>query len=219
MNPTLFFSVCSLFYAFLMVILLYTNNNKKDAEIKILKILSLINIGNLLCEAVGVFLGKNYERFELLNDISLRLMLVFYITWFSFFVFFVLNISKQEKVFSFKNNVILSVAMLIGSVLVIFLPITYVTNSENVIIYSTGPAVQVVYYFIVGSNLVGLFTMFRNVKKIKVIKYTALFSLIILSTVAAVVQSMYPSLLLTASAETFVLYIAYNNIKRSEANK
>ena len=55
--------------------------------------------------------------------------------------------------------------------------------------------------------------MFKNFKKASVVKYSSLFALITLSTLAAAIQSYYPSVLLTASAETFVLYIEYISIK------
>ena len=57
--------------------------------------------------------------------------------------------------------------------------------------------------------------MFKNVKKIKVIRYSSLFSLIIISTLTAAIQSYYPSLLLSASTDTFVLFIAYLNIVKN----
>ena len=212
MNPTLFFSICSLFYCVLLMFTIFSKGETKNRENKLLRILVLFNFGNLLLEAVGVFLGKNYENFKILNDISLRMMLVFYISWFTFFVLFIHNLANPVQ--KNKKYMILYFIMTICIGLTIFLPITPVTNKEGVIIYSTGPAVQVVYYYILGANIAGLYMMFKNLKKTKISHYASLFALIILSTLAATVQSYYPSLLLTASSETFVLYIAYLGIRK-----
>lgn len=216
MNSTIFFSVCSLFYCVLLIVTLYKRKEKNDAENKLLKILAFFNLGNLLCEVIGIFLGKNYESFGLLNDISLRLMLVLYIAWFSFFGVFVLNVSKKEKKFTFKNNIYVYVFMIIVCIVDIFLPINYITNADGVIIYSTGMAVQIVYYYVMLCEVMCLFVMFKNYKTTKISNYTALFALVILSTLSAAIQSYYPSILLTASTETFVLYIAYINIRNKQ---
>lgn len=215
MNPTIFFSVCSLFYCGLLIFMLFSKNEKKNIENKILKILAIINLGSLLCEAVGMFLGNNYERFKLLNDISLRLMLVLYISWFSMFVFYVLNIAKKGNGIGFSKNKLIYAVSFVALLGVIFLPIVYNTNDEGVIIYSTGAAVQVVYYFVMLSQTASLFIMFKHAKEVKVSNYTSLFALVILSTLAAAIQSRYPSLLLLASTETFVLHLAnYANKNR-----
>ena len=216
MNPTIFFSICSLFYCGLLLYMLFSKTEKKTVENKILKILTTINLFSLLCEGAGMFLGNNYERFKLLNDVSLRLMLVLYIAWFSVFVLYVLNIAKNYKKLSIKKDIVLYVIMIIGMALACILPIIYNTNEDGVIIYSTGMAVQLVYYYAMGASMTCLFIMFMNSKRVKVSNYTSLFALVILSTLAAAIQSYYPSLLLTASSETFVLLLAYFSMKKRD---
>lgn len=218
MNPTIFFSICSIFYCVLLLYMLFSKTEEKTVENKILKILTTINLFSLLCEGAGMFLGNNYERLKLLNDITLKLMLVLYIAWFSVFVLYVLNLAKNYKTLSFKKDIILYIIMGIGIILACVLPIIYITNDEGVIIYSTGMAVQLVYYYAMAASMTCLFIMFKHAKQVKVSNYTSLFALVILSTLAAAIQSRYPSLLLTASSETFVLYIAYLNMKKRQLN-
>ena len=214
MNPTIFFSVCSLLYCILLIVNLFSKKEVKTAESKILKILIIINLFSLICEASGIFLGNNYQKFKLLNDVVLRAMLAFYIAWVSFFVMYVLNVSRQEKVFNIKGYKLIFGIMLAGIIGAIFLPIIYSTNEQGVIIYSTGAAVQLVYYYAMVCEIVCLFIMFSHAKKVKVTNYASLFALVILSTLAATIQSYYPSLLLCASTDTFVMYIAYLNMKK-----
>ena len=200
--------------------MLFSKNQKKSIENKILRILAIINLGSLLCEASGMFLGNNYEKFKLLNDFVLRLMLVLYISWFSMFVFYVLNIAKKEHGIKFANNKLMYAVSFISLLAVIFLPIIYNTNDDGVIIYSTGAAVQVVYYFVMLSQTISLFIMFKHAKQVKVSNYSSLFALIVLSAFAAAIQSKYPSLLLLASTETFVLHLAnYANDKLKQETK
>lgn len=216
MNPTIFFSVFSLFYCLFLIITLYSKDEKKSAENKMLKILILINFGSLVCEASGIFLGGNYDKYKLLNDIALRLMLVLYVSWYSVFAMFVLNISRQHEKFKISNNKIFFLIMLASIIAVIFLPIVYNTNKEGVIIYSSGLAVQVVYYYVMLCEVLSLIIMFSHIMNVKVSNYTSLFVLIILSTLSAAIQSYYPSILLSASTETLVLYVAYINSKKRQ---
>ena len=219
MNPTIFFSVCSLFYCVFLLITIFSKTEKNNAENKILKILLLINLGSLICESAGIFLGNSYEKFKLLNDIFLRLMLVLYVAWFSMFIIFIRNISKKEEKLKISNNKVIFIVMLIAMVSVVLLPMIYNTNAEGIIIYSSGLAVQTVYYYVMICEMGCLAIMFTHAKKVKIVNYASLFTLVILSTLSAAIQSYYPSLLLSASTETFVLYVAYINIKKMEVVK
>lgn len=216
MNPTIFFSVCSLLYSVLLIINLFSRKEKNNIETKILKVLAIVNFISLGLEAGGIFLGNNYEKLKLLNDIALKGMLVFYIMWFTTFLIYVFNISRESKNFSLKKDKYVYLCSVIAIILVLVLPITYVTNEQNVIIYSTGAAVDVLRYFTVLSEAVGLFVVFSNAKKVKVFKYSSLFILIVLTTLSATIQTQYPSLLLVASVQTFVMYIEYINIKKRQ---
>lgn len=214
MNPTIFFSVFSLFYCVFLIITLYSKDEQKSAESKMLKILTFINLGSLICEAAGIFLGGNYQKYKLINDIALRLMLVLYVSWYSVFAMFVHNISKRHEKFKISNNKIFFAVMVVFMALVTFLPIVYNTNKEGVIIYSSGMAVQVVYYYVMFCEVLSLGMMFRHIKEVRISNYTSLFMLIMLSTLSAAIQSYYPSVLLSASTETLVLYAAYINSKK-----
>lgn len=216
MNPTIFFSICSVFYCILLIVCVFSRSQKNNAEIKILRMLSVVSLLTLLCEAAGIFLGNNYEKYSLLNDIVLRGMLVLYVMWVSIFVTFIFNISRQEKKYNIKKDLKMYIVCFAVSLLTIFLPLTYITNADGIIIYSTGPAVKVVYMYTMLCWCVCLFVMFKNVKQIRISRYASLFVLISIDTLAAAVQSYYPSLLLSASAEVFVLLYAYINILKKE---
>lgn len=214
MNSTIFFSICSLFYC---VMLMFFMKSRKDevAENKLIKLLTLINFFTLICEAGGVFLGSNYEKVKLLNSIVLRLMLVLYVVWFSVFVIYVNDISKKSKKIELKRNLPIIIIMIISSLLVAFLPIIYNTNN-GVITYTTGKAVDFLKMYTMGCEIVCLFIMFKNIKKIKATNYVSLFALISTTALSATIQTYDPSILLMASTETFVLYIMNEKIKNKD---
>ena len=61
--------------------------------------------------------------------------------------------------------------------------------------------------------------MFANIKRIKASNYSSLFALISITMLSAVIQTSYPSILLVASTETFVLLIAYINLLKDKILK
>lgn len=214
MNSTIFFSICSLFYC---VMLMFFMKSRKDevAENKLIKLLTLINFFTLICEAGGVFLGSNYEKVKLLNSIVLRLMLVLYVVWFSVFVIYVNDISKKSKKIELKRNFPIIIITIISSLLVAFLPIVYNTNN-GVITYTTGKAVDFLKMYTMGCEIVCLFMMFMNIKKIKATNYVSLFALISTTALSATIQTYDPSILLMASTETFVLFIMNEKLKNKD---
>ena len=216
MNPTIYFSIISAFYAVLLLIMLVLTKKFDKVNKKVLIIMTIVNLGTLLCEAIGIFLGNSYSKYPTLNGIFLRLMLVLYIMWFSFFILFTSNVSKSDKKVIHWPVYLL---MTIGIILTIALPLEYVTNKDGVIIYSTGLATEIVKYFNIICNSICLILMFKNMKKIRITNYSSIFALIITSTLAGIVQTYYPSILIVSSAETFVGYVMYYTIVKNYAAK
>ena len=97
MNSTIFFSACSLLYCILLLIIFKVKNKSNNKKRNILKALLLINLFGLILEVLGIFLGGNYEHFKLLNDIVLRLILVYYFTWVFVFIIYVMVISSENE--------------------------------------------------------------------------------------------------------------------------
>lgn len=220
MNPTLYFSMFTMILSIILIVILFVNKKRLIGLDKIIiKILSFIAFGNVLFEVIGVFLGKNYADYELLNDVILRAMLVFYIAWFSVFIIFILNVSRKDKKIFINSKWPLYLIMLACMILTVVLPITAVTNDAGVIIYSTGKAVDIVRYYTLACNFVCLVIMFKNMKNSKISNYSSLFALIILTTIIAVVQTYHPELLLMSFVETFVTYVIYFTIEKKVEGK
>lgn len=214
MNSTIYFSLCSLFYCIMLLFIVFSNKRTND-EHRILKILIASNLIGLLLEVAGMFLGSNYRQFEIINAIVLRTMLVYYIIWASMFVIFVMDISKQKINFKDKKLFPFYALMILASILVCTLPIIYNTKND-VIIYTSGAAVQLVYIYSLICEIICLFMMFKNIKKIRATKYVSVFALVSLGTLIFTIQSSYPDLLLSTSMQTFVTYLVYFTINKEE---
>lgn len=208
MNSTIFFSACSLLYCILLLIIFKIKKKNLDDKNKILKILLVVNLFGLIFEVLGLFLGGNYEKFRILNDIILRLILVYYFTWVSIFIIYVMVISdKNEKINKKKLNYWLAIYIIV-LVVSFFLPLNY-NMRDGIIIYTSGPAIDLVYFYSLFCDILGLAIMFKNAKKVKATKYAPLFVLISMGTIISMIQSSHPELLLSSTMQTFVTYIIY----------
>jgi len=189
------------------------------------KIYSYLIISNL----VGVVLGVSCytsilhrDAFPILNDFISKALLIYYLTWISFFTAytFVISYSKKEsdkesKEKYFKNIFnILTVIYIVIAILVFILPLNYF--SKGTIAYSFGPSANLLYILIPVYICICLIEMFKNFKEIKNKKYLPLFAFIIIGTVVMIIQKLNPGLLLMTSMETFVTFLMYFTIENPD---
>lgn len=217
MNSTIFFSACSLLYCILLLVIFKMKNKVITKKEKILKALLFINLFGLILEVLGIFLGSSYENYKLLNDIVLRLILVYYFTWIFFFIIYIMIISTKDEKVDRKKMMIWIFIYLVVLVVGMFLPLDYVTRND-VIIYTTGAATNLVYFYSLFCDAIGLFIMFKNSKEIKGSKYAPLFVLISFGTIISMIQSSHPELLLSSTMQTFVTYIIYFTMEDKKIN-
>lgn len=220
MNSTIFFSACSLLYCILLLVIFKIKNKVITKKEKVLKILLFVNLFGLILEVLGIFLGSSYENYKLLNDIILRLILVYYCSWIFVFIIYIMIISTKNENIDRRKLICWILIYILVSVACLFLPLDYVTRN-NVIIYTSGAAANLVYFYSLFCDAIGLFIMFRNSKEIKGSKYAPLFVLISFGTIISMIQSSYPELLLSSTMQTFVTYIIYFTMedKKISSNK
>lgn len=216
------FSACSFFYSVLLTIMFFSKKRIQTLENKIYSYLIISNL-------IGVVLGVSCytsilhrDAFPILNDFISKALLIYYLTWISFFTAytFVISYSKKEsdkeskeKYFKKMFN-ILTVIYVVIAILVFILPLNYF--SKGTIAYSFGPSANLLYILIPVYICICLIEMFKNFKEIKNKKYLPLFAFIIIGTVVMIVQKLNPGLLLMTSMETFVTFLMYFTIENPD---
>ncbi|MDY6015071.1 MAG: HAMP domain-containing sensor histidine kinase, partial [Bacilli bacterium] len=216
------FSACSFFYSVLLTIMFFSKKRIQTLENKIYSYLIISNL-------VGVVLGVSCytsilhrDAFPILNDFISKALLIYYLTWISFFTAytFVISYSKKEsdkesKEKYFKNIFnILTIIYVVIAILVFILPLNYF--SKSTIAYSFGPSANLLYILIPVYICICLIEMFKNFKEIKNKKYLPLFAFIIIGTVVMIIQKLNPGLLLMTSMETFVTFLMYFTIENPD---
>ena len=216
------FSACSFFYSVLLTIMFFSKKRIQTLENKIYSYLIISNL-------IGVVLGVSCytsilhrDAFPILNDFISKALLIYYLTWISFFTAytFVISYSKKEsdkesKEKYFKNIFnILTIIYVVIAILVFILPLNYFSKGTTA--YSFGPSANLLYILIPVYICICLIEMFKNFKEIKNKKYLPLFAFIIIGTVVMIIQKLNPGLLLMTSMETFVTFLMYFTIENPD---
>lgn len=214
------FSACSLFYIVLLTIMFFSKEKIQTIENKIYGYLIVSNL-------LGVILGVSCyytilyrDAIPTLNDFISKALLIYYLTWISFFTAYIYVISnktvdkntkelKQKQVFN-----ILKVIYVVISALVFILPLNYYSNGT--VVYSYGTSANLLYLLIPLYICACLIMMFKNFKEIKNKKYLPLFVFITIGTIVMIIQKLNPGLLLMTSMETYVTFLMYFTIENPD---
>ena len=106
MENGIFFSITSLFYSFLIVIVFFSKERINTIENKIYKRLIIFNLFGLLYEIfVGTFASKYLVNTHYnLGIFLLKFILVYFVIWYSTFSYYIFIISIKDRI---KNNFLL----------------------------------------------------------------------------------------------------------------
>lgn len=214
-NSTIFFTIASFCYILLLFIAFFGKERVKSRDNKIYSYLIVITLIEVVSELLlCVFAGHSTNPFYgKLNTFYLICLL----SWAFMFLFYVLNSSDnfsiQKKYDKVKKG--LFSVYLVFAVLIILTKTNYFMRN-NVVLYSYGPSINVLY---AGVGLC-IFMMFMvlifNYKNIKSKKYIPIYVFLGMGTVTTLIQNMYPFLLLTSAVETFITVLMYHTIENPD---
>ena len=178
--------------------------------------LIIVNFIGIILEIFCTIFAGYIENHLLFYTILNKLFLLYLITWntiFTLYVFYVtlINDNKPSK----KLNKIFISIYILFSLITIILPLQFKVENGYVM-YSYGPAVNIVYIFIILVITSMIICILKNNKKIKNKKYLPLYIFIFLGSVTGFIQMNYPELLLATFMETFITVIMYFTIENPD---
>lgn len=215
-NITIFFTIVSLFYSILLMIAFFSKKRINLKENNIYAKLVIVNFIGIILEIFCTIFAGYIENHLLFYTILNKLFLLYLITWntiFTLYVFYVtlINDNKPSK----KLNKIFISIYILFSLITIILPLQFKVENGYVM-YSYGPAVNIVYIFIILVITSMIICILKNNKKIKSKKYLPLYIFIFLGSVTGFIQMNYPELLLATFMETFITVIMYFTIENPD---
>ena len=210
----------SLLYSIFLNIIFFSKKHIKTYETKMFSIMVVSNlIGILLefgCISSIYFLGTENILVILINKLFLVYLLTFAILFGMYAVYITIIDGTENKSKQVHNKIrlIASIFEMIMAIVVLVVPIELYSN--NGVMYSSGPAANVVYFVSTICTLLCVGMMIFKFKNIKRKKTLLLFAYIIGCGAVALIQQMNPALTLATSMETFLIFLMYNTIENPD---
>lgn len=219
-SATIFLSIASMLYMIMVAIIYFTKEKVNTSENKIFSKLVLISLASLFSEIYITFIPIDMKI--PLFVISLKVYLILCVFWLSYFMEYVFIITRnnENKLLinykqKYKKTYIrfwIITAFVISAV--ILLPISF--YNENGMKYSYGPSVDVVF----GSSALYMVIMFiyiiKNLKNLKNKGYIPIIFFVILLSIVAIVQKLYPNLLLANTCFALITTLMYYTIENPD---
>lgn len=216
MSSGVFFPLCAIPFSILMIIIFFKKGYIKNSETRIYKILLILNYFGLIIELLCTIASLVYNKTPILSDFIYKTYLIYLQIWTFLFTIYIYNISS-DKIIK-KNNIklFLGILMIIICFITYCLPINLVIEDGFQTRYTTGPSVNFT-YFICGLMILAIFiTLIKNYKNLLSKKYIPAFIFFILGTIAVIIQSIFPQLLLITYVETLICIIMYFTIENPD---
>ena len=207
----IYFSISSIIFLFIFIIIFFSKDNSKNIETKMYSILLVLTFLGTILDIVGFSLYKQgMEVNSLIYKSLARTMLVYFILWATLFFKYTYSVS-EKKIFKI-NNIFIMIAFIICSFIAVVLPISFKTMKN--VIYSIGMSVNFTYFVITISLILSLILAFNNLKNIK--KYTPIFLITLMVIASMVIQKVLPELFLINFSLTIVIVVMYFTIENPD---
>lgn len=225
MQNGIFFSIISLFYSILIIVVFFWRKRYKSEENDVYKKILIINLIGLIIEIfIGTYASKYliYQN-ETVAIILLKLILVYFIVWITAFSYYIIVIvlkdqlkeNKERKTKNLKTiKITLIIETIISTIIIYILPLYSYRN--NGAAYTYGPSAN--YTFIISGFLIIIWIVLiiLNFRHIKNKKYIPIFMFILIGIIVMIIQSNYPELTLMISAQTFITSLMYHTIENPD---
>ena len=221
MINNIFFSVISLFYSIMIIIIYFSKKRLPNEENNVYKYLIICNFLGLIIEIFPATLAIRYlKNFNPnLTIFILKFILYYFIVWISLFTYYIYLICitdciNQVEVREKKLKKIKKFLTLLGILCIIF--ITFLPLYVHEVNYTYGPSANLV-YLVSGLLIVSwIYFLLRNIHYIKSKKYTPVFTFIVLGSLVMLIQSMNPQLTLMIPMQTFITFLMYFTIENPD---
>ena len=212
-NNTMLFSIVSLLYMIFFGIIFISKKKIKSIELTIFKWIITCNILSLFLECFIVFCIMTNNN---LLNIVLKIFNVCIFTYPILIGLYSYIILKDKNEINKKSNIyILYVIYYITiSALILILPVHL--YDVEFMQYSYGPSVQVLFAGIGILLTIMIIILGINFKKIETKKFLPILMLIMLLSVNAIVQYIWPNILLANSIISFVTFMMYFTVENPD---
>ena len=219
-SATIFLSIASMLYMILVAIVYFTKEKVNTSENKIFSKLVLISLASLFSEIYITFIPIDMKI--PLFVISLKVYLILCVFWLSYFMEYVFIITRNnenkllinyKKAYK-KTYIKFWIITAFVVIAIILLPISF--YNENGMKYSYGPSVNVVFGLSALYMIIMFIYIIKNLKNLKNKGYMPIIFFVVLLSIVAIVQKLYPNLLLANTCFALITTLMYYTIENPD---
>ena len=212
MNANFCFAICSFFYIVLIVVMYFSKERLKNVENKIYSILLIVTLLGVGLEILSTVLELTDNSANIVHDIILKLIMLYYISWIFVFYVYIYYVSKNNKEINFK---LFYIGYIVLALTTLVLPL-HAEMDGSLVLYTYGLSVDFVYMVSGVFIVLCIVLMLKNIRQIQKQKYVPLFAFMGVGVVVALTQYFIPSLLLMSTLETFVAVLMFHTVENPD---
>lgn len=211
MNGSFYLTLGTFAFVFIIFIEFFKKEKIDSFENKIYSVLLVATICSIISE---IFLAFGYSINTVAREMFMRLFLVFCVAW--CFALFVYLISLLNKNYLKKIKPLYVIFFFIFVVITTFLLEVEYHYDNEVLLYSSGPAINFAFGISGILLLIMIIIMIKNHQKIKKRKYYPIIGFIILVILAIIIQKSYPQYLLINFVIGITVCLMYHTIENPD---
>ncbi len=219
-SATIFLSIASMLYMIMVAIVYFTKEKVNTSENKIFSKLVLISLASLFSEIYITFIPIDMKIPLFVIFLKVYLILcVFWLSYFMEYVFIITRNNENKLLINYKKAYkktyikfwIITAFVVIA---IILLPISF--YNENGMKYSYGPSVNVVFGLSALYMIIMFIYIIKNLKNLKNKGYMPIIFFVVLLSIVAIVQKLYPNLLLANTCFALITTLMYYTIENPD---
>lgn len=217
-SGTIYLTISALIYTIITTILFFKKKKINKLENKIFTKLLILSILSMIFELAIVFTSNIFFVGEMIQ----KIFLVFIILWLSRFIDYTFVITVFDAKKSDRENLekyemlyyVFWGINIICCIAIMLLPIYF--NEIGTAKYTSGPSVNVVFGITAVYLFVILVLLVTHIKKVKQKNCLPIIVLFFLLIFCAIIQKLYPQVLLTNTVFGLIIYLMYNTIENPD---
>ena len=213
-NNTMLFSFISLVYMIFFAFGFFTKKKIRTSELNIFTGLIISNIISLIVEILlVVFILTNNPMLDITLKIF-NMCILLYVWMFGLYSY--LTVKKNDEVINIKDKLfkLYVIFYLVCSFIILMLPVNI--NLEDYKQYSSGPSVNFLFVAIGTIVTITIGLLITNIKKLKSRKCTPILLFIFLIGTNAIIQFVWPYVLLANSFFSFITFLMYFTVENPD---
>lgn len=208
-------SVTCLIYTILLIIVFFSKKRVNYVENKVYSYLLIVSLVGIILDAFsGILYINNYDVTSFSYILLTKFIILFYITWDTLMILYVLLVSDRDKDKKAKRYLKHSgIVYAVLLILVMILPVEVVNDNGQA--FPTGLCVNLVYIVTFVFLSIAIIAMIKNYKDLKSKKYLPLFAYFGIGMFMLFIQNTTGYLLMTA-ADVFITFLMYFTIENPD---